>query len=175
MFIHTHRRLPTCMYIYKWVFIYKIHTYAYVCASQRHRAGWQSLPSPRQGCLQSHGQHFHRLPNPFGHQHIPLRRALLPREGRGCWLPPHSAAVTANQGTALGKFIMDFCFWTFCTLRFTFPGPLGSPGEWECQRPFPARCEPSVGSISPGTAWSCASSSPGSHLLMIHTTTAGRV
>lgn len=78
MFIHTHRHLPTCMYIYKWVFIYKIHTYAYGCASQRHRAGWQ-------GCLQNHGQDFQRLPNPFGHQHIPLRRA------GGCWLPPHSA------------------------------------------------------------------------------------
>lgn len=35
--------------------------------------------------------------------------------------PTPQRSVAVNQGTALGKLIMDFCFWAFSTLRITFP------------------------------------------------------
>lgn len=63
MFIHTHRHLPICMYIYKWVFIYK-DLYICIClcisesgtlgsavwmAAQNHRQDF--LPAPRSTAL----------------------------------------------------------------------------------------------------------------------------
>lgn len=64
--------------------------------------------------------------------------------------------VRVNQGRALGKLSMDLHFWTFSTLRFTFPVLMlffGQPRGVGMSEAVPSRvCDPFGGSITPGIA-----------------------
>lgn len=83
-------------------------------------------PLPEAAMPSEAGRISCQLPNPPGSS----TSLWCPKRGRGLLGPTPGCPgglrevlvlVTVNQGTALGKFILDLYCWTFSTLRFTFP------------------------------------------------------
>lgn len=106
MFIYTHRHLPICMYIYKWVFIYKnLYICICLCVSETDTltsAVWDGRASSPggSGAFRTTGGISYQLPNPCIQlsAHHTEESTLVPKEeAGGRWVPPPSAVVGVRE------------------------------------------------------------------------------
>lgn len=89
---------------------------------------------------------------------------------------------SGQSSCKIHSFIMDFYFWAFSTLRFSFPVLMpffSQPRGTGMSEVIPSSVgEPFVGSTTPGTAGArelCQEFPPISHLMVTHKITRGRV